>query len=126
MTEGQAKEIVAFFQDQLNENGFSEIDQEILLRWYESNEELEKFSQHNFLRFYIIQAINVFESYSNTKVIESSISRINKVLENGELEDISLEYFEGTERREFDLKKLSNYEEQIANFQSIANQLFPQ
>ncbi|MGL2966285.1 hypothetical protein [Flavobacterium sp. XGLA_31] len=127
MTEEQSKEIFEYLQKQLYENGFAEIDEQILVRWQESEMELDQFSQNQFLRFYLNQIINIFKSYSNDKVIENSISRINKILDSdNHIEDISLEYFEGKEKLEFDLKKLPSYQEQISIFTNISNQLFPQ
>lgn len=127
MTEEQAIEILEFIQNELHQNNFFEIDEEILIRWYELEDENLKTSKQYFLKFYLNQIINIFNSYSNTNVIEKSISKINGLLEDeNRLEDISLEYFDGTERKEFDLKKLPGYQEEIKKFETILSELFPQ
>ena len=127
MTEEQSKEIFEYLQNQLYKNGFAEIDEQILIRWQESEIESEEFSQYQFLRYYLSQIIDIFKSYSNDEIIENSISRINKVLDSGnQIKDISLEYYEGKEKLEFDLKKMPSYKEQISIFKNISNQIFLQ
>lgn len=123
MTELQARELREFLSNELIDNGFSDIVDEIDFRLLDSFNDNDRPQQNEreMLLFFLNQAIAIFDGISN-KDIGALVSRINKNLQDGSIEGIEVLPI-GKGLGPIDLAELPDYSEISKVLQEVLSQI---
>lgn len=120
----QATEIRQHLIKELNNNGFSDIVTEVNTRLEEEYDErgFERNPKY-LLDFFLTESIEVLENLSN-KNFQELITRFNEFV-SGEkkIESINVELLNDGEQTFYDLKFLPNYNQIVASFREILNEI---
>lgn len=123
MTELQARELREFLTNELINNGFSDIVDEIRFRLLENLNENNRPNkdQRGMLNIFLNHAIEIFDGISN-KDFGALVSRINKNLQEGTIEGVEVMSVDKVHEN-IDLAELPDYSDISTVLQEVLKQI---